>query len=229
MLKAAQLSSGWSPHRCSECNSPQMESSPRQEFVDFMRRMELEPVHVIHVTNLALQLFDELAPLHGLGPYECLLLEAAGYLHDIGHASDDAALRHNEHSARLIREHRWKHFPQADVEIIAQVARYHRKALPDVTHSEFARLSPCNQKLVKMLAALLRVADALDRSHQQSIKGVRVQITRGRLVFHLDTAIPCTREVGSACRKGDLARLVFQRELVFMVGKEIVNPEPPPT
>src|SRR5438477_13095773 len=76
-----------------------------EEVLALMQTMETRPLHVTHVTNLALQLFDGLSSLHGLGERERVLLEAAGYLHDIGHQFDYLGTGHHKESARLIREH----------------------------------------------------------------------------------------------------------------------------
>src|SRR6266853_948719 len=106
-----------------------MSESAREEVLSLMRAMESQPLHVAHVTQLALQLFDGLLLLHGLGERERLILEAAGYLHDIGHQFDYLKTGHHKESARMIREHPWTMFSPLETELIAQVARYHRKSM----------------------------------------------------------------------------------------------------
>src|SRR5437588_3875912 len=138
-----------------------------EEVLALMALMESQPLHVAHVTKLSLQLFDGLAPLHGLGLRERLLLEAAGYLHDIGHRFDYLQTGHHKESARVIREHPWKEFSSRETELIAQIARYHRKSMPRMKHEDFAMLSPEDRLVVQWLSALLRIADALDGSHEQ--------------------------------------------------------------
>src|SRR5689334_18209396 len=120
-----------------------------------MREKESRPVHVQHVAMLALQLFDQLVELHGLGGRERLMLEAAGHLHDIGHGTILTGEGHHKESARLIREHPWKSFNPQEVEIIAQVARYHRKSIPELSHDEFRGLADWDRRVVLRLAALL--------------------------------------------------------------------------
>ena len=196
-----------------------------EEVMALMRGMETRPLHVTHVTNLALQLFDGLVSLHGLGERERVLLEAAGYLHDIGHQFDYLGTgRHNE-SARLIREHPWKDFNGEEVSMIALIARYHRKSMPESEDPYFADLPTSQRRIVQRLAALLRLADSLDRNHEQSVKQVTTQVLPNQVVFHLETTGPVLREVSAAQKKGDLARAVFQRDLVFMVGEEVVKPQ----
>ncbi len=199
------------------------ESNVREEILALMCEKEKRPIHVQHVTRLALQFFDGLVSLHGLGPRERLLLEAASQLHDIGHQADPAAGHHLE-SARLIREHPWKNLSSSEVEIIAQVARYHRKGMPEVDHDEFRALAGSDRRIVQRLAALLRLADALDRSHAQVVERVTIELPPNQIVVHLEVIGPILREVKSAQAKGDLAVAVFQRDLVFMVGEDEIKP-----
>ena len=200
-------------------------SAAREEILALMQTMEPRPVHVTHVTNLALQLFDGLCALHGLGDHERLLLEAAGYLHDIGHQFDYLGTGHHKESARLIREHPWKNFTAGEVSVIALVARYHRKAMPEKEDPQFAALPENQRREVQKLAGLLRLADSLDRNHEQFVTGVTTEVLPNQIVFHLQTTGPVVREVSTAQKKGDLARAVFQRDLVFMVGEEVIKPQ----
>lgn len=185
-----------------------------------MHEKEGRPYHVQHVSRLALSLFDQLSELHGLGERERLLLEAAGHLHDIGHQFDHLGGGHHKESARMIREHPWKNFSGPEIEIIAQVARYHRKAMPEMTDDGFRVLPDSDRRVVQRLAALLRLADALDKNHLHLVQGVRVEVRANQLVFHLEVVGPVLREVRSAYVKGDLAQAVFQRDLLFVVGEE---------
>jgi exopolyphosphatase/guanosine-5'-triphosphate,3'-diphosphate pyrophosphatase len=187
----------------------------RAEVHALMNALEEEPHHVQHVAGLAVHLFDELEDLHGLGDHERFLLEAAGCLHDIGWSVATHGTGHHRESARLIREHGWKSLSSATIEIVAQVARYHRKNMPDLEHEEFAALSPAERFRVQQLAALLRVADGLDRSHQQFISHLSAEIFPERIVIHLIAVRPASREIAAAAKKSDLARAVFQREFVF--------------
>jgi exopolyphosphatase/guanosine-5'-triphosphate,3'-diphosphate pyrophosphatase len=205
---------------------PEMnETAARAEIFSLMREMEAEPIHVHHVAALAMQLFDQLAPLHGLDARARLVLEAAAHLHDIGHRNDPGDGDHHKESARLIREHPWKNFTAAEVEIMAQVARYHRKAMPDFTHEEFKILSEGERHRVQQLAAMLRLADSFDRAHQQRVSQVRVELRPNQICMHLEVNGPVWQEVNAARQKGDLAQVTFQRELVFLVGnQEIKSP-----
>jgi exopolyphosphatase/guanosine-5'-triphosphate,3'-diphosphate pyrophosphatase len=202
------------------------EVAAREGALALMRELENRPFHVLHVARLALQLFDQLVELHGFGPRERLLLEAAAYLHDVGHQFEFGGEGHHKESARIIRERPWAQFTPREVEVIAQVARYHRKAMPEKSHDEFRALDDWSRLAVRRLAALLRLADSLDRAHQQIVRQISAEVRPGQLVLHLDASAPVVREVKAAQTKGDLAVAVFQRELLFMVGGEVVKLPP---
>lgn len=132
---------------------------------------EEERPHVRQVTTLALQLFDELAGVHGFGLYERDLLEAAGMLHNVGRFISRGA--HHKHSYYVIRSSdRLLGFTEGEVELIALVARYQRKALPRPSHAEFAALDAADRRRVELLAGILRVAIALDRTRAGAVRTV---------------------------------------------------------
>ena len=203
---------------------PVNESLARTEALALMKEREARPVHVQHVTALATQLFDALGELHSFGPRERMLLEMAGYLHDIGHRSAPGGKGHHKESARLIREHPWTGINPAEAEIVAQVARYHRKEMPELSHDDFRALTLVDRKLVQTLGALLRLGDALDRTHEQLIPKLRVELPTNRIVLHLEINGPVLYELQAARVKADLAEAVFQRDIVFMVDDEELMP-----
>lgn len=135
-----------------------------------------EILHCRHVRDLALSLFDQLQKLHRLGPDERDILNAAALLHDIGWSISGE--KHHKHSYRLIREHEVEltGFTPAQVELIANVARYHRKSPPALDHKPFASLTNREQQIVLRLAGLLRLADGLDRPHLALVKELRCEI-----------------------------------------------------
>ena len=188
----------------------------RAEVMALMQALEEEPHHVQQVSQLAVELFDALDDLHHLDDHDRLILEAAGLLHDIGWSVARDGKGHHRESARLIREHSWTVFNAESVTILAQVARYHRKSMPTLEHEEFAALSPAERLRVQQLAALLRIADGLDRSHQQLVKELTVELQPGRIILHLTTTRAASREIAAAEKKADLARNVFQSEIEFI-------------
>lgn len=195
-------------------------NAAREEVLALMQALEEEPPHVQHVAALALQLFDETEDLHGLDDHDRFILEAAAFLHDIGWSVARDGKGHHRESARLIREHGWKSLGTETVTLAAQVARYHRKSLPNLEHEDFAVLSPAERLRVQQLAAVLRLADGLDRGHQQFVTGVSAEIQPDTLVIRLHSDRPCSREIASAIKKGDLAAHVFHRKLQFTIVPE---------
>ena len=149
------------------------EASLRQGMAELLDRYETEPTHTLHVAGLALSLFADLQSWHGLGAAECLLLEAAATLHDIGWSQTQPdGTGHHKASARMIREYPWPGLTRPSVELIAQIARYHRKSLPTLDHGPYAALGDGDRRRVSRLAAILRIADGLDRRHIQAVKQV---------------------------------------------------------
>ena len=132
-------------------------------------RYDEEPSHSDHVAVLALEIFDGLRPWHGYGERPRELLRSAALLHDIGWSQTPDGKNHHKWSARLIREYDWKNLTRDEVPIVAEIARYHRKAPPEADHTEFHALEASAQKTVMILGGILRLADALDRTHTGKI------------------------------------------------------------
>jgi exopolyphosphatase/guanosine-5'-triphosphate,3'-diphosphate pyrophosphatase len=141
-----------------------------------------EPEHSQHVARLALALFDATAHRHGLDEAARDFLEAGALLANVGLFVSHN--KHHLHAYYVIRNSdRLAGFTYHEVEIIALLARYHRKSVPKTGHPEFAALAPEDQQLVRVLAGLLRVAIGLDRSHEGRVASVRVLEEHKRLVI----------------------------------------------
>jgi len=172
-----------------------------------------EQEHSSQVTKLALRLFDELGPLHGLGPAERHWLRWAGLLHDIGWVSGQQG--HHKAALRTILGARSLPLKRRVRGIVASVARYHRKALPSESHAHFAALSGPDRRTVRLLAALLRVADGLDRTHMRVVDDLRCVIASEKVTVRCRATGPADAELHAAGKKGDLFQLVFGRVLEF--------------
>jgi exopolyphosphatase/guanosine-5'-triphosphate,3'-diphosphate pyrophosphatase len=179
----------------------------------WMRTFGWEPEHALHVRDLVLQFFDQLRPLHGLDEEARWVLEAAAVVHDIGFSIDD--VKHHKHSYKLIRAGEFPGFQPSQQEVIANLARYHRKAHPKPTHKGFARLSTENRELVQRLAPLLRLADGLDRSHTASVRTVDCRLHGRRLVVGVSGAGEVGFDVWGAQRKRGLFEEVYGLEVVL--------------
>ena len=143
-------------------------------------RCDDDLTHSAHVAAMALQLFDATGPLHGLPTEAREYLEAGALLANVGLVISHS--KHHLHSYYVIRNSELTGLTDAEIEIIAQIARYHRKSAPKASHAEFGRLSPEDQRLVKTLAGILRVAIGLDRSHDGRVRSVMAQMRNDRLV-----------------------------------------------
>jgi exopolyphosphatase/guanosine-5'-triphosphate,3'-diphosphate pyrophosphatase len=139
------------------------------------QQLDPDPAHAEHTAGLATELFDRTAVLHGLGDDARELLEAAAIVHNVGLFISHSS--HHKHSYYVVRNsEQMTGFTEHEIELIAVVARYHRKSRPSDKHPEFAALTKPDQQLVRVLAGLLRVAIGLDRRHAESVRSVRVFI-----------------------------------------------------
>jgi exopolyphosphatase/guanosine-5'-triphosphate,3'-diphosphate pyrophosphatase len=137
------------------------------------KKYNYNEAHALAVSSIALKLFDALKDDHGLGPRERLLLEVSALLHDIG--TFISATSHHKHSAYLIEAAEIFGLRKVDKDIVANVARYHRRSQPKLTHPDYMALSRADRAVVSKLAAILRVAEALDASHQQKCKDFTIE------------------------------------------------------
>ncbi|HYX91211.1 MAG TPA: HD domain-containing protein, partial [Myxococcaceae bacterium] len=177
-------------------------------------RFAADMSHSRHVARLAVALFDDLASVHRL-PASCRpLLETAAILHDLGHAV--SYQRHHKHSYYLIRNADIPGLADQERELVALVARYHRRSPPERGHVDVLALEPGPFRMVRKLATLLRVADSLDRSHHQTVKALRAQVKEGAVVLNLRVRAPADLELWDAQHEAGLFRRVFGKPLEFV-------------
>ena len=171
--------------------------------------------HAVKVATLAQQLFAELRPLHLLGSEHQRLLAAAAILHDIGYFVSHT--NHNKHSAYLIQNSELTGFMAGEIAIIANVARYHRSSMPRTKHPYYATLPDPEQDTVRKLAAILRIADALDRDHASRIKSVSCRYDDKTIYL----TAHCTRANETTQyrieERADLLREVFARKVELAI------------
>lgn len=177
---------------------------------ELMAAFETEPVHVLHVRDLALSLFDALPSLHRLAPLDRAILDASSCLHDIGWTvTQPDGKGHHKESARLIREHRWAEVSPAVVALVSLVARYHRKSIPsEADHEAFAERPVDERRRIRWLAGLLRIADGLDRRHIQATKHIRVVRAGSTLRIVASGVDGLEAEILGARKKADLLAVV---------------------
>jgi exopolyphosphatase / guanosine-5'-triphosphate,3'-diphosphate pyrophosphatase len=142
----------------------------RRSVVELGERCGYWSEHAQQVARLALSIFDQTRSVHALGDREREWLEFAALLHDIGvHISYD---RHHRHSYYLIKNGGLRGFEPQEIEVIALVARYHRQATPKKSHDGYGDLNGTLRETVRVLSAIVRLAEGLDRSHAQALAGI---------------------------------------------------------
>jgi exopolyphosphatase/pppGpp-phosphohydrolase len=169
--------------------------------------------HAHHVARLALLMFDQLQPLHQLGPKRRFRLTAAALLHDIGHL--EGSRGHHKTSLRYILDSPLLPWSQRQRLVVGSIARYHRKVLPSARHDHFVALSATDRRDVCVLGGLLRLADALDTSHRSIVRDVNCRFDDRRVM------VGCTvrrearnaAEWGRAVRKADLLVEALDRDV----------------
>jgi exopolyphosphatase/guanosine-5'-triphosphate,3'-diphosphate pyrophosphatase len=174
------------------------------------RRCNWSEPHARQVATLALALFDGTVALHHLGAADRELLEFAAWLHDIG--EHVASSGHHKHGAYLVRNGQLRGFAPDEVELLAAVVRWHRRGEPRVS-DEFPLLDAAAVQRVRVLAAILRVADGLDRSRNQNVYGLDAMITPSLVLLRLRALDDAELEIWGARRKRALLEKVLDREL----------------
>jgi exopolyphosphatase/guanosine-5'-triphosphate,3'-diphosphate pyrophosphatase len=152
--------------------------------------------HAKRVAFLAHRLFELLQPLHGLPPSAGKLLEAASYLHDVGHFVSETG--HHKHSAYLVANADLPGFTNRERVTIASLCRFHRKSMPQPRHTQFQALDAESKRVVISLTPLLRIADALDRGHGQKVHDVRSVVKNGALQLMVDADPDADLEIWAA-------------------------------
>ncbi len=179
-------------------------------------RYNYDAVHAHCVADQAVALFDQLHDMHSL-PSRCrLLLEVAALIHDIGLFVSSRA--HHKHSYYLVRNIELAGISSSEQEMLATVVRYHRKALPKEAHIEYSALTTEVRILVIKMAAILRVADALDRAHQGKVRQLQASIEDDKVVLRVKGPDDVALERWAMDRKADMFRDVFGYD-VALVGQ----------
>jgi exopolyphosphatase / guanosine-5'-triphosphate,3'-diphosphate pyrophosphatase len=193
----------------------------RRQILRLAERTESVLRHNLQTARLAVRLFDLTASVHGLGAREREWLEYAALVHDIGYSIHYR--NHHKHSYYLIASATLDAFDPREVEIVAHVARYHRGAPPKPSHPTLRALRPWQQKTIRKLAALLRVADALDLTHASRVSEVYAAIRSGGVRLEVLSPYEVDLELAAAAACGRFFRDVFDRKLRLRQGLEVAG------
>lgn len=187
-------------------------------------RFGYEEQHAHQVAALAEQIFDGLAGSESLTRHQRTLLSAAALLHDVGyHIAHES---HHKHSLYLIKNSELTGFSEAERDVIANVARYHRGPLPKEKHPEFGALNEADRETVEKLGAILRVADALDRSHESRVSSLRCTVTDELVRIQIRSDVDCESELLEAERKSEMLRSALKKEVEITVRAAKARKEP---
>ena len=176
------------------------------------RRFMFDEAHGLQVARLALSLFDQLQSLHRLGKSDRRLLLTAALLHDIGGFISHK--RHHKHSLYLLSNSELPGLSPVEMLMVANIARYHRKNIPRDRHPDFMRLSEKDRVRTGTLAAILRVADALDRAHLQHVQSVEASLEEGIVNLEVEGVGDLLLERWALAGKKSLFEKVFRRTIV---------------
>ncbi len=173
--------------------------------------------HARHVACLAHRLFEILQPVHQLAPAAGKLLEASAYLHDIGHFVSGTG--HHKHSAYLVANADMPGFTDRERLTIAALCRFHRKSMPQARHAHFQALDPESRRAVLRLAPLLRIADALDRGHEQRVRNLTSAIKDGNINLLVEASADADLELWAANEAADAFLETYAEPIVLQRAK----------
>jgi exopolyphosphatase/guanosine-5'-triphosphate,3'-diphosphate pyrophosphatase len=197
------------------------ESQPRNwrdSVLEFARSCHHDEEHSLQVAKLALAIFDAVASSFDQGEKERQIVEAAALVHDVGYFISYSG--HHKHTYHLVRHADLFGFTPREREIIAHVARYHRKSLPKKKHETFARLVTQDQLLVKRLGGILRLADGLDRRRNSQVTALDCSLSPSTFMIRLEGGGDVSVELFGGKLKGDLFEEAFGRKLVLVAAQQ---------
>jgi len=190
----------------------------RDAVLEFGHSCQIEEGHALQVARLSLALFDDLAKPCSLKKRDRVILEAAALLHDCGAWISYES--HHKHSYHLIRHADLFGLTPRERELAAQIARYHRKALPKKKHEPFQKLSAKEQGLVSRLGGILRLADGLDRRRCSAVEQISCQLQDRVARIGLSGSDDLVVEVFGGSAKKELFEKAFDLQVVFAVQPE---------
>jgi len=196
--------------------SPGRAGSLRRKSVRALaERTDCDVRHAQHVSRLAARIFDQTREIHHLPDDARELLEHAAMLHESGaHISDRG---HHKHSYYLIRHAELKGFTEDQLLVVANVARYYRKSPPDPSHENFLELNDAQRGTVEKLAAILRIAEGLDRGHRQRVRDVAVRNGGREAHFVARARADASVELESAEKRSKYFGKLFDLRVAFEV------------
>jgi exopolyphosphatase/guanosine-5'-triphosphate,3'-diphosphate pyrophosphatase len=181
--------------------------------VELARKYERDDPREQHIARLSLELFDQTLEIHGFGGYERELLEFAALVHGVGRQIGYAD-RHR-HSRYIIRNSPLRGFTDEEIELLGLIVLYHRQERPKKSHARLLHRNAEQQRLIKVVSGILRLAVALDRGHSQLVKRLRCYLFPTRIDIIVDGPGDLELELLAARDKLDPLARALARELTI--------------
>jgi exopolyphosphatase / guanosine-5'-triphosphate,3'-diphosphate pyrophosphatase len=195
----------------------------RESVLEFAASCHFDEQHSLHVAKLALEIFEALSERFGFTEKDRRLLEAASLLHDVGYFINYSS--HHKHSYHLIRHADLFGFTPRERELIANIARYHRKSLPKKKHDQYARLAAADRALVSRFGGIVRLCDGLDRRRNAVVQGLDCTLSSNALRLTLRGQDDMSVELFGARAKNDLFQAAFNLDLIIEMPAGMEEPQ----
>ncbi len=186
----------------------------RQVVEQMAHRYGISLKHTRKVAALAHTLFESLAPLHKLPPYYGKLLEAGAHLHDIGHFVGDPG--HHRHAQYIVVNSDMPGFTDQERSMIGNLCRHHRKSVPGSRHEQFQVMRAEERRAILLLIPLLRLADSLDRTHDQRVESLECQVRDANVVIYLRSTADTDLDQWAGERVAEVFEQVYERPLAVV-------------
>lgn len=199
-----------------------IEDPRHRSVMELVQKCHWHELHSRHVAKICEELFDELRDDLSLTDTDRELLIYAAYMHDIGYHISHR--KHHKHALYLIRNADLKGFTEDEIEVMANVARYHRRSTPKPRHKHFNKLEKDQKKRVKKLSAIMRIADGLDRSHYQNVRSMNLIKTPENITIEIFTEEDPQLEIWGAMRKNLLLEEVTGKSVEIVESEKVAEP-----
>jgi exopolyphosphatase/guanosine-5'-triphosphate,3'-diphosphate pyrophosphatase len=199
-----------------------IEDPRHRSVMELVQKCKWHETHSRHVAKMCNELFEEFKDDLGLTENDRELLTYAAYMHDIGYHISHR--KHHKHALYLIRNADLKGFTEDEIEIMANVARYHRRSTPKLRHKHYKKLEKDLKKRVKKLSAIMRIADGLDRSHYQNVRSMKVTKTVENITIEIFTEEDPQLEIWGAMRKNLLLEEVTGKDVTIVESETVAEP-----
>lgn len=185
----------------------------RRSVMELVHKCDWHELHSKHVAKLALLIFDFVQNDLNLNSLDRELLEYASLMHDIGYYISHR--KHHKHALYIIRNADLKGFNEEEIEVMAHVARYHRRSTPKPRHNQYDQLNETDKERIRKLSAILRIADGLDRSHYQNVRSIDLSQNKHAIKMRIKTEADPQLEIWGAMRKNSLFEEVTGKKLII--------------